>query len=459
MKKSRKSRNRKLKKTRLENREKSWRLYQSDLKRKSMKERIHRNLVKFGLILALAVSFTCVVIGLVNEAETHHMNDREKDQYRKTAGKNRLKNAHIKNLLDRQLFHNLTDEQFNVVFGDRLLKVEVSIDPFLQRLILSNVEPVTMKDFGFVAMEPDTGKILAMISHDKYEPDTNNCIDSRFPAASIFKIVTAAAAIEECNLNSDSDLSFCGGKYTLYKSQLKKRSRRRSIRVAFKDSFAQSINPVFGKIGQHYLGREVLLDYAKSFGFNRPIDLEIPVESSVIHISEKPYHWAEIACGFNSDTLISPLHAAMVASAVVNGGKLPKPHIIEEITDEKQTVLYKPTVESSRNVVDYKTSAELREMMENTIKKGTCRKFFRGYRKNDTLSRLDIGGKTGSLCGNTCNIRYDWFVGYAVEKGGSKKIAVAVFIAHEKYIGKRSSRIARTVLERYFENYFAQQGL
>jgi cell division protein FtsI/penicillin-binding protein 2 len=308
-------------------------------------------------------------------------------------------------------------------------------------------------------MEPDTGKILAMISHDKYEPDTNNCIDSRFPAASIFKIVTAAAAIEECNLNSDSDLSFCGGKYTLYKSQLKKRTPRRSIRVAFKDSFAQSINPVFGKIGQHYLGREVLLDYAKSFGFNRPIDLEIPVESSVIHVSEKPYHWAEIACGFNRDTLISPLHAAMVASAVVNGGKLPKPHIIEEITDEKKAVLYKPTIESSRSVVDYQTSAELREMMENTIKTGTCRKFFRGYRKNDTLSRLDIGGKTGSLCGSTCNIRYDWFVGYAGEKSGSKKIAVAVFIAHEKYIGKRSSRIARIVLESYFEKYFAQQGI
>ncbi|MCP6769290.1 penicillin-binding transpeptidase domain-containing protein, partial [Klebsiella pneumoniae] len=70
-------------------------------------------------------------------------------------------------------------------------------------------------------MNPANGKILSMVSYDRENPDNNTCISNRFPAASIFKIVTAAAAIEKCGFNSESEISFVGGKHTLYKSQIR----------------------------------------------------------------------------------------------------------------------------------------------------------------------------------------------------------------------------------------------
>ncbi len=104
-------------------------------------------------------------------------------------------------------------------------------------------------------MDPKTGKVLSMVGFDKTDPSNNPCVDSRFPAASIFKIVTASAVVEKCGFQPGSKLSYNGRKHTLYKSQLKDRRNRYTNRITFRDSFAQSVNPVFGKIGAHYLGK------------------------------------------------------------------------------------------------------------------------------------------------------------------------------------------------------------
>ena len=70
------------------------------------------------------------------------------------------------------------------------------------------------------------------------------------------------------------------------------------------------------------------------------------------------------------------------------------------------------------------------------------------------LEILNIGGKTGSMDNDTHDARYDWFVGFAEEKGGPAKFAVAVIVAHEKYIGLRASYYARSAMKSYFGNYF-----
>ncbi len=81
-----------------------------------------------------------------------------------------------------------------------------------------------------------------------------------------------------------------------------------------------SANPVFGKPASSIWARFLFQKHAEAFGFNHDIDFELPVSPSRIAFSEEPYHLAEISCGFNRDTTISPLHGAMLSCAVFNRG-------------------------------------------------------------------------------------------------------------------------------------------
>jgi cell division protein FtsI/penicillin-binding protein 2 len=214
------------------------------------------------------------------------------------------------------------------------------------------------------------------------------------------------------------------------------------------------VNPVFGKIGSLYLGKDTLEEYAKAFGFNRDINFEIIVDPSCVALSDKPYQWAEIASGFNNKTKISPLHGAMMASAIINQGRLLEPTIIDRIVNEKGRIIYKGKLVPMSQVMAPNASQTLNRLMENTIKSGTGRKAFRRYRRDKILSRLNIGGKTGSIDNKTHDARYDWFVGFAEEKKAGKKIALSVIVAHEKYIGLRASYYARIAMKKYFKDTF-----
>jgi len=91
-------------------------------------------------------------------------------------------------------------------------------------------------------------------------------------------------------------------------------------------------------------------------------------------------------------------------------------------------------------------------MMEETIDSGTGHKAFRRYRQDKVLSRLQIGGKTGSIDNATHEVRYDWFVGFARERQGARELVVAIMVGHEKYIGTRATEYARMAMTRYFGN-------
>jgi peptidoglycan glycosyltransferase len=105
-------------------------------------------------------------------------------------------------------------------------------------------------------------------------------------------------------------------------------------------------------------------------------------------------------------------------------------------------------------VISPATSRVIYDLMEATIRYGTSSKVFRGYRKDPVLSKLNIGGKTGSIYDNSHELRYDWFVGFADVKNGGRQLAVAVVVAHEKYIGTRASQYARMAIEKYFTDFF-----
>ncbi len=349
-------------------------------------------------------------------------------------------------------------EEVRLPFENRQFQVKTSLDTDMQAYLLKSMDRKNSRYIGIVVMEGDTGRVLSLAGFNKIQPDSNPCLLSRYPAASIFKIVTAAAAVDHCGYDEHTVMKFNGYKHTLYKSQLKELTNRHTNRLSLKDSFAQSVNPVFGKLGSLYLGKKALEHSAAAFGFNRPIDFELPVETSRIHVEDKPYQWAEIASGFNNNTTISPLHGAMMASAVLNGGRMLAPRLVDQILDDAGRMLYRAQVAWTGRAMSAKASEVLTRMMETTIRTGTGRKAFRGRRRNRILSKLTIGGKTGSIFNRKHDARFDWFVGFAREKGGGPALAIGVLVAHEEYIGIRATQYARMAMTYYFKHQFARHA-
>ena len=348
----------------------------------------------------------------------------------------------------------------NIFFVDtpeNSYKVTTSIDIYLQEYLLAVLGRLKKQNRGkpqriaFVVMEADTGKIIAMTGFDLGNSDTNPCMAADYPAASIFKIITASAAVEKLGYKPGTPLFFNGSKYTLYKRQLRDVKNKYTSRITFSSAFAESINPVFGKLGKNRLGREALDAYARAFGFNEQINSELPVFTGNFKTTESEYHLAELGCGFNTDTTISPVFGAMLTSAIINSGRLMAPSIVEHVTDADGKVIYKNKKATYKTPINPETASTMVALMEKTVTRGTARKSFRGFTRDKILSQLVIGGKTGSLYNREHTVKYDWFTGFGKEKKTSRKIALSIVVGHRKYIGTRASTYAKMILKEYFK--------
>ena len=382
------------------------------------------------------------------DGDAHHEPDQK--EYR------RIQKSELPILLKGKNLINSTDQSFDVTIQENRFHIHTSLDISLQKYLHQRLDRKNSRYIGIVVMEPSTGRILSMVGYDKTDPKNNPCLDNRYPAASIFKIVTAAAAVETQGFQPDSVFNYNGSKYTLYRNQLKDRKNRYTHRINLKDSFAQSVNPVFGKIGANRLGKTVLRKYGDAFGFNRSIDFELPLMPSELHLTDEPYQWAEVASGFNRETTISPLHGAVMVSTILNGGQMVEPAVVDKVEDDEGRVIYQNRPVYLNQVITPETSLIINRLMQATVRSGTSRKAFRGQRKDRVLSKLIIGGKTGSINNKSQDARFDWFVGFAKEKDGSKKLAISILVAHEKYIGTRASRYAQMAIKRYFQDYFSR---
>ena len=433
----------------------NWREYQTNLKRATAKKKFTIGAIKYtvwacflgvvayGIITGLgSESFSPLATNIPSPFHSVRLMDKTK----------------VQALLNNVSFINLEEKSFDFASNDHQYRVDTSLDIELQQYLLSKLNTSTARYIGIVAMDPATGRILSMVSFDKTNASNNPCLESIFPAASVFKIVTASAAIEEYGFGPNHVFTFNGMKHTLYRSQLKDRKTRYTNKIKFKDAFAQSVNPVFGKIGALYLDKGTILKYANAFGFDRKINFELRVDPSCVAVTDKPYRCAEIASGFNNNTKISPIHGAMMVSAIINGGQLPEPTIVDRIVNEKGHVIYQNRTVPVDRAITADASAIMNRLMTTTIKSGTLRKTFRRYKRDKVLSKLNIGGKTGSIDNKTHDVRFDWFVGFAEEKGGNRKIALSVIVAHEKYIGLRAGYYARIAMKSYFDRYLAQHN-
>lgn len=435
------------------NKSANWRDFQIELKRKSKERRLWNNFgIRLTLLLILA-SFSFSTLGALswNTSPQTPSTVAEASLPPNPALQFKSKKD-IQELFSENGLYNLVSKTVKLPVNDEVLQIETSLDSRLQNYLLEKMDRKNSRYIGIVVMEADTGRILALAGFDKADPSANPCLSSKFPAASVFKIVTAAAAVDHCGLTAESKMHFNGYKHTLYKSQLKERTNRYTNTISFKNAFAQSVNPVFGKIGKLRLGGTQLEKFADAFGFNTPFDFELPLAPSHFKVEDRPYNWAELASGFNNDTTISPLHGAMMAAAVLNEGRLVEPSIVDRIVDSQGEILYQWSPVSEQQAMSPEASSILNQLMQTTVSSGTSHKSFRGYRRDSILSHLQIGGKTGSIDNRTHDQRFDWFVGFAKGPQDENKLAIAVMVAHQDYIGIRASRYARMAMKYYFQN-------
>jgi len=455
--------------------ENSWRDFQSDYIVKKKKKTLFLKTIKATIasgILMLLIAGIYFFKNQVPENNDTFQGTRKEDPARSepqaSEAQNRLSRAQLKDIISNINFIHTDKNIFSVDAPEASYKIKTSIDVYLQEYLLSLLDRLKKLTRGkpqriaFVVMEADTGKIIAMTGFDLENPDANPCIESDYPAASIFKIVTASAAVETLGYTPQTQLYFNGNKYTLYKRQLKNVKNKYTYKISFSRAFAESVNPVFGKIGKNYLGKEKLESYAAAFGFNRIIHSELPFVSGNFKTNSNEYHLAELGCGFNNDTTLSPLFGAMLISGVVNSGNIMLPSIVEQVTDADGKIIYKNKKTTYITAIKPETAATMMQLMEKTISTGTARKSFRGASKDNVLSTLVIGGKTGSLYNKNNTVKYDWFTGFGKEKKTNnlkvtrKKIALSIIVGHRKYIGTRASIYAKMILKKYFKKNAAK---
>ena len=328
--------------------------------------------------------------------------------------------------------------------------IETTIDENLQKYVSRLLGWSRTHQAAVVVMNPYDGRILSMVSRERRSGDRNLCVLSDFPAASLFKIISASAALEAAGFNPDQSLHYSGSRYTLYRYQLKTTKGRYSVRTTLRKAFAVSNNPVFGKIGMHDLGAVVLSDYAHRFRFNRPIPFDVTVAASTVAVPESDFGLAEMSSGFNKKTLISPLHAALIVSAVVNNGQMATPWLVSTIADRSKGLVYRSRAGALASPIDPKTARQMKLMMQDGVRYGTTRSAFREFRKSEKFASVRFGSKTGTINDRRDRYKYDWITAFALTPEPADSICVAVLAVHGKLLGTRAVEMAGAIIRHHF---------
>ncbi|MGZ3774950.1 MAG: penicillin-binding transpeptidase domain-containing protein [Pseudobdellovibrionaceae bacterium] len=309
-------------------------------------------------------------------------------------------------------------------------------------------------DYGAIVMlDATTGEVLAMSSFQRDNPQASNLtLQATFPAASVFKVITATAAVDKVGILPEHKIHYNGGAYTLYKKNvLSDRVTRYTNTITLKDAFARSINTAFGRLSLENLLPQDLHEYANRYMFNQEIPADFPVEMGVAYVPpEKGFEMAAVASGYNKTNCMSPVQGAMIAASVANDGKLVIPYLVSSIRDEKGQTLYEGSTLDKGLTMSKESAAKVRELMEQTVIAGTSRRSFRPIMRDRKFKEIEMGGKTGHLTGDNPRGRVDWFVGYALTD--ERKIAVAAITVNKKFWTVKSSHLGQSMFKKYFSS-------
>lgn len=353
------------------------------------------------------------------------------------------------------------NQLFKIESESKELKIKYTLDPLLQKEseeLLKRYKP----DYGAIFMiDAKTGKVLAMSSFQKANSKADNLnLQATFPAASIFKVITAAAAVDHAGIDPNHKIAFNGGNYTLYKKNVLSDSINRWTRfISLKDAFARSINTAFGRLTLESLEPKVISDYAKRFMFNSRLQTDFPVEQSTAIVpEEKGYELTQVASGYNRFNTLSPVHGAMIAAAIINQGKVVHPYIVNELTDSNDKPVYTAQPFNSESAIKPESAKKVQEMMEQTVLTGTSRKTFRKIVREKKFQEIEMGGKTGHFTGMNPKGRTDWFVGYASD-GDDNKVAIAAITVNIQKWTVKSSALGEMMIRKHFKTVLEEKAV
>jgi peptidoglycan glycosyltransferase len=434
----------------------SWRDYQKNLRKITRRKHYLKRTPWLGLY-GCAIFVLLAIVAYAGSWLFAHLGETvpREETKEESAGPQRLSKADLPHILEG------LDPDGRGGGGDLIVvregaefRVETSFDGALQNYVTDFLRRTMTHQAAAVVMRPDNGQVLAMSTYDPHNAaeKENLCLKSQFPAASLFKIVAAAAAIEARGFTPDRTLAYRGGRYTLYKSQLKQAQGRNTNTISFKNAFSRSVNPVFGRIGIYDLGRDLLRDYAGRFLFNLPIPFDLPLPRSRIDVPEDDFGLAEIASGFNKRTLISPLHAVLMAAAVANNGTIMEPWVVKSIRDKSGMTLYRAASSRLASPIKEETAGKMRILMGETVLRGTCRSAFSSLRRKRAFKDVEFGAKTGTINDSLNEYKYDWLAAYALPGSGSGGICIAVLAVHGEKLGIRAKDIGRFIINKHFSS-------
>lgn len=335
----------------------------------------------------------------------------------------------------------------DTVTGERAApgNVVTTIDPDVQKAAYGALGD---KKGAAVAIDPATGKILAVVSTPSYDPSaltdantaaaawkkltadsdkplTNRALRQPLPPGSTFKLVVAAAALEDGLYSSVDEKTDSPSPYTLPGTVTPLRNEsssapctNASIRVALQ----YSCNTVFAKMAVR-LGQDKVRAMAEKFGFNDD-KLDVPVRAyASVYPSDMDKSSTALTGIGQYNVTATPLQMAMVSAAIANDGKLVTPHMVSETTDSGGDVVKNyDDATTTKEIVSSHTARQLQSAMQTVVEQGTG--------TNAKISGVTVGGKTGTAQHgeNNSETPYAWFTAYGKSDSTGKEVAVAVLV-------------------------------
>ena len=315
-------------------------------------------------------------------------------------------------------------------------------------------------DGAVVAIEPSTGKVLAMISKPDFNPNTildnysdiatdsessvllNRATAGLYPPGSTFKILTALEYLNEGG--SDNDSFECNGSYTSDGFEIHCYGNTSHGQETFMDAFANSCNVVFAQVGLS-LDETSFSSLANQLLFNQSLPTKLSnVKKSSFSLNEDASDSLVMQTSIGQgDTLVTPIHMAMIASAICNDGVLMEPYIINSIQNDEATLVSENEPITYGSILTTVQAEELEDYMRYVVTNGTGSKLY--------TDSYEAYGKTGSAEYNSNKDEtHSWFVGYA--KDGDKEIAVAIILEGAGSGSSYAVPVAKAMFDNYFSN-------
>jgi len=300
----------------------------------------------------------------------------------------------------------------------------------------------------FAAMEPDTGRVVALVGYRRGgESDPWLPLKAIYPAASLIKVITASAAIERGNVSPQDEISYRGGIYGITRPGIHARGGRGIPKMTLEEAIARSANAVFGKVAVNHVGGPVLEEYLSKFGFGQKIPFDLPVEPSRGQVPKEEFELARTGAGFG-EVYVSPLHMAMIMSAIASGGAMPRPVLVDRIEDRDGMPLYESSPVKWRDTVLPETANAVVGMMVKTVEMGTSHRTFGTPERTPLLQDMDVAAKTGSLSGWTPSVHFEWFAGVAPV--GSPRLALSALVVNDNRWKIKGSYVGKEAFNSYF---------